>query len=175
MLFTLTDHDTRAGMHVARVKRERRANTVKFTDAIRIDAAAGVAEASLYVPADADYLTDHFPGFPMLPGLIMLEAAVRAAAALWTAQWEPVRLVAALDYVRDLHILRRVAPGETLILQARADQAAARKDIARFAARGEVQGQPALRARFQLRAVHAFDARHERPQPCRRHEIEVPR
>src|SRR5580700_9001342 len=30
-----------------------------------------------------EYLADHFPGFPVMPGVLMLEAVVEASAWLW--------------------------------------------------------------------------------------------
>lgn len=32
-----------------------------------------------------EYLSDHFPGFPVMPGVLMLQAAVDAGAWLWRA------------------------------------------------------------------------------------------
>lgn len=60
-----------------------------------------------------EYLQDHFAGFPVLPGVFMLEAMVQAARALATyAQTHPARLV--LGEVRALKYASLVRPGEVL-------------------------------------------------------------
>jgi 3-hydroxyacyl-[acyl-carrier-protein] dehydratase len=125
------------------------------TDSIRVNAAAGTAEASLHVHADAGYLKDHFPGAPMMPGLLMLEVCVRAAAALWVAS-HPQMAGAVLEHLERLQVVRRVVPGETLRVEvARAAAAVEEAGRARFAAVGSVGGEMALRAKFRLRAVEA--------------------
>jgi len=92
----------------------------------------------------ADYLKDHFPGAPTLPGLVMLESAVRAAAALWDASSS-----ATLAHVERLQIVRRVVPGETLTVEARPDGSDGGA-AGWFTARGTVDGQTAMRAKFRL-------------------------
>ena len=45
---------------------------------------------SKYLALGEEYLADHFPKFPVMPGVLMLEALVEAAAWLWraTSQFE---------------------------------------------------------------------------------------
>lgn len=57
-----------------------------------------------------EYLQDHFPGYPVLPGVMMLEAMVQAARRL--AGSTPVPLV--LGQVRALKYGAFVRPGRTL-------------------------------------------------------------
>ena len=128
---------------------------MKFTDEIRVNAPDGTAEATLFVDADADYLRDHFPGAPMLPGLVMLEAAVRTAAALWVGRHTSAPFAAALDRVERLHVVRRVVPGETFVVRAEILPLAEEGGSASFNARGFVGGAVAMRARFRLRALEA--------------------
>ncbi len=126
---------------------------MKFTDEIHINAAAATAEAKLFVDPEADYLQDHFPGAPMLPGLMMLESAVRAAAALWRAYREDdASFASELDLVERLHILRRVVPGETLVVQVEMQPQATAKtaDTACFKVRASVNGEIAMRSHFRL-------------------------
>jgi len=122
---------------------------VRFTDSITVDANSGTSEASLFVNPASDYLKDHFPGAPTLPGLVMLEAAVRAAGALWDAT-RPSGAAAHLEHVERLQVVRRVVPGETFVVQTAID-ASSLEDAASFTARGTVAGAPAMRARFSLR------------------------
>ncbi|MBL8875919.1 MAG: polyketide synthase dehydratase domain-containing protein [Phycisphaerae bacterium] len=57
-----------------------------------------------------EYLQDHFPGYPVLPGVMMLEAMVQAARRL--AGKTPTPLV--LGQVRALKYGAFVRPGSTL-------------------------------------------------------------
>ncbi len=64
------------------------------------------------VSAAEEYLGDHFPGFPVLPGVMMLEAMVQAARRLGIGRGLDPRLV--LGQVRALKYGRFVRPGEVL-------------------------------------------------------------
>jgi 3-hydroxymyristoyl/3-hydroxydecanoyl-(acyl carrier protein) dehydratase len=121
---------------------------VKFTDSITVDAPGGASYASLFVDPAADYLSDHFPGAPTLPGLVMLESAVRTAAALWDAA-APDAAAAGLQHVDRLQVVRRVVPGETLTIEARMEPDGGER-TRWFTARGTVDGASAMRARFRL-------------------------
>jgi 3-hydroxymyristoyl/3-hydroxydecanoyl-(acyl carrier protein) dehydratase len=63
------------------------------------------------VSAGEEYLQDHFPTFPVLPGVLMLEAMVQAARRLGAARGRP-RLV--LASVRAMRFGRFVRPGAAL-------------------------------------------------------------
>jgi 3-hydroxyacyl-[acyl-carrier-protein] dehydratase len=63
------------------------------------------------VSAAEEYLQDHFPGFPVLPGVMMVEAMVQAARRLLDARGGE-RMV--LGQVRALKYGSFVQPGQTL-------------------------------------------------------------
>jgi 3-hydroxyacyl-[acyl-carrier-protein] dehydratase len=123
---------------------------VIFIDDVRIEPSEVRAEGSLYVDPAADYLKDHFPGTPMLPGLLMLEASVRTAAALWRVQPGCGQAEGAvLARVDRLQVVRRVVPCETLVV--RVEMSGDReRGRAAFIAQGHVGEQMAMRARFEL-------------------------
>jgi 3-hydroxymyristoyl/3-hydroxydecanoyl-(acyl carrier protein) dehydratase len=128
------------------------AGTVQFADSITVDPDGGRSRALFFVDPSADYLKDHFPGAPTLPGLVMLESAVRAAAALWDA-------AATLEHVERLQIVRRVVPGETLLVEATKEPGGDAGLRMNFTARGTVNGDTAMRARFRLRRDSDDDPR----------------
>lgn len=66
------------------------------------------------VSAAEEYLADHFPTFPVLPGVLMLEAMVQAARLLASEQaGEPL----VLGSVRALKYGRIVQPGDSLRIE----------------------------------------------------------
>jgi len=137
--------------------------TVRFADSITVDLAGGTSRALFFVDPVADYLKDHFPGAPTLPGLVMLESAVRAAAAIWDAtDAAAADRAATLARVERLQIVRRVVPGETLLVDVETvtepvdaerspAEACGGGGTMHFTARGTVGGDMAMRARFSLR------------------------
>lgn len=64
------------------------------------------------VTAAEEYLQDHFPSFPVLPGVLMVEAMVQAGRRLLAERSGNPRLV--LGQVRALKYGSFVRPGETL-------------------------------------------------------------
>ncbi|MEX2217466.1 MAG: hypothetical protein WD749_01795 [Phycisphaerales bacterium] len=69
-----------------------------------------------HVSAAEEYLQDHFPTFPVLPGVLMLEAMVQAARRLAEAHpaHDPAGPPLVLGRVRALKYGRFVKPGSTL-------------------------------------------------------------
>lgn len=78
---------------------------------------SGVAE--YLVPEDAAFLKGHFPGDPMMPGVLLVEAAAQLAGVV--AQSDPGRAPIPelrLTALRNVKILGAVRPGDLLILRA---------------------------------------------------------
>jgi 3-hydroxyacyl-[acyl-carrier-protein] dehydratase len=68
-------------------------------------------------PGDDDYLEDHFPGFPVVPGVLLTESMGQAAAKCLDAQRRP-RGKAMLVRILSASFRHWVKPGELLELQA---------------------------------------------------------
>lgn len=66
------------------------------------------------VSAAEEYLQDHFAGFPVLPGVMMLEAMVQAGRRLLELSETPGASRLVLGGVRALKYGRFVRPGEVL-------------------------------------------------------------
>lgn len=61
-----------------------------------------------------EYLADHFPTFPVLPGVLMVETMVQAARRMLAPRGDP-RLV--LGEVQTLKFASFVRPGEALVVE----------------------------------------------------------
>jgi 3-hydroxyacyl-[acyl-carrier-protein] dehydratase len=69
------------------------------------------------------FFADHFPGEPMMPGVLLIEAAAQAAGALWAStlvEEEPTRF--ALAQITQFKIVQPVRPGVMLESAATLDQ-----------------------------------------------------
>lgn len=92
----------------------------RFVDRLLIlePGVAGTAEYRL--PAEAPFLAGHFPGEPLMPGVLMLEALAQLAGVV--AQSDPGRPPLQglkLTGIRQAKIAGTIRPGETLQLEAR--------------------------------------------------------
>ena len=67
-----------------------------------------------YVSLAEEYLADHFPTFPVLPGVLMLEAATQAAGWLLHCRYDFARSMAVMREARNVKYGRFVAPGAFL-------------------------------------------------------------
>jgi 3-hydroxyacyl-[acyl-carrier-protein] dehydratase len=65
-----------------------------------------------------EYLAEHFPGFPVLPGVLMLEAAVQASAWLVRITEDYAHSMVVLKSVRAVKYGNFVVPGKSLTIQA---------------------------------------------------------
>jgi len=96
-----------------------------------------------------EYLADHFPAFPVLPGVMMLEAMVQAAAWLVRVEQDFARSIIVLSRARNVRYASFVAPGDVL----RCELAA--KEIsptgARFKGTGFVDDRQIVSAGLELR------------------------
>ena len=101
------------------------------------------------VAMSEDYLADHFPTFPVLPGVLMLEALVQAARELLAGRADAGDGPWVLAEVRNARYGNMVRPGQTLKLTV--DWAKADADAHSFKGIGEVDGESALQARFVLK------------------------
>jgi len=71
-----------------------------------------------HVSSAEEYLQDHFAGFPVLPGVLMLEAMVQAGRALAEQDRDTGAPPLVLGQVRGLKYGRFVPPGCSLIVRA---------------------------------------------------------
>ncbi len=90
-----------------------------FIDAVREIDPAGRSECEVTFPEDHPMFSGHFPGNPLVPGVILTEALAQAAgiaaAAGCAGTLKPLFL---LSGIRALKFLRPVRPGELVRLSA---------------------------------------------------------
>lgn len=61
-----------------------------------------------------EYLSDHFPGFPVMPGVLMLESMTQAGAWLVRASEDFAHSVVVLKEARNVKYANFVKPGQSL-------------------------------------------------------------
>ncbi len=96
-----------------------------------------------------EYLADHFPRLPVLPGVLMLEALVQASAWLVRERLDFAPSLVLLKEARNVTYKSFVVPGQVLTLESTCqelDDAAST-----FAARGLVDGREIVKGRLTLR------------------------
>ena len=72
--------------------------------------------------ADEQFFVGHYPGNPIVPGVIQCEAAMQAAAILLTRIFDKEEMVGRLPVVAKMEKVRfkaMVRPGDTLMLEAK--------------------------------------------------------
>ncbi len=98
-----------------------------------------------------EYLADHFPGFPVLPGVMMLEAMVQAARRLLASRDDIQQGPWVLQQVRNIRYGNMVRPGQQLIVTVELTKIDA--DLCSFQGTGLVDGDTAVTGKFILRPV----------------------
>ena len=101
-----------------------------------------------YVSLAEEYLADHFPTFPVLPGVMMLEALTQAAGWLLHHRRRFERSMAVLKEARNVKYGQFVAPGN--FLRVEVEFAKATDAGATFKAAGTVGDAQAVTARLEL-------------------------
>jgi 3-hydroxyacyl-[acyl-carrier-protein] dehydratase len=112
-----------------------------------------------YVSLAEEYLADHFPTFPVLPGVMMLEAITQAAGWLLHRRRGFSRSMVVLKEARNIKYGNFVAPGNFLRLEIEFQ-----KDTeagAAFKASGLVGGATAVQARIELAYFNLADKQPE--------------
>ncbi len=96
-----------------------------------------------------EYLADHFPGFPVMPGVLMLEAMTQASAWLVRATEDFAHSMVVLQEARNVKYGQFVQPGQTLQVSAEIVDHGERET--KLKAQGQMDGQVTLRGQLILR------------------------
>jgi 3-hydroxyacyl-[acyl-carrier-protein] dehydratase len=112
-----------------------------------------------------EYLADHFPGFPVMPGVLMLEALTQAGAWLIRDLEDFAHSVVLLKQAKTIKYGSFVEPGRQLQLQV--EMTAHGERDSSFKGVGLIDGQEMVKGRFTLTrynlrerdpSLHATDA-----------------
>jgi 3-hydroxyacyl-[acyl-carrier-protein] dehydratase len=103
------------------------------------------------VTAAEEYLADHFPSFPVLPGVMMLETLIQAGRRLLSGSDESAEPLV-LAEARNVRYGNMVRPGQTLVVEV-TRQSQASDGGWELNGVGKVEGQVAVQARFRLAPV----------------------
>jgi 3-hydroxyacyl-[acyl-carrier-protein] dehydratase len=101
-----------------------------------------------YVSLAEEYLADHFPTFPVLPGVLMLEALTQAAGWLLHRNGDFAKSFAVLKEARNVKYGTFVAPGNALRVEVEALKFS--DSGGSFKAAGTVNGNSAVSARLEM-------------------------
>ena len=102
-----------------------------------------------------EYLADHFPTFPVLPGVFLLQGVVESASWLVREAQHFTNSMVLLEQARNVKYKSFLAPGSqiTYIVTAKTVE----DNISSFTGYGESQGQHIVEARFALRHFNLAD------------------
>ena len=86
-----------------------------FLDAFEVTVAGREGRGRKWLDPQLPFFTDHFPGQPLMPGVLLIECAAQTAGALWAstqAADAPAHFI--LAQVMQFKIQQPVLPGETI-------------------------------------------------------------
>jgi len=104
---------------------------------------------------EEDYLRDHFPRFPVMPGVLMLEAMFQAGAWLVRSSEDFKHAAVLLKEARNVKYSDFVTPGKELVVTA--EIVKEDESTTTLKASGTVDGNPAVSARLLLEKFNVGD------------------
>ncbi|MFC1780867.1 beta-hydroxyacyl-ACP dehydratase [Planctomycetota bacterium] len=102
-----------------------------------------------------EYLSDHFPTFPVLPGVLLLEGLIESASWLVRENENFVHSMVLLEQARNVKYKSFLAPGTSIEYEVEVKKI--EENISSFVGVGLSQGQRIVEARFGLRHFNLAD------------------
>ena len=97
-------------------------------------------KAQKCITVDEEFFQGHFPGKPVMPGMLVIEAMAQASAFIIGDEW----FTGFLTGIYKARFKKPVVPGDTLILESEFMQRV--KNLARVKATAKVNGEIAVKA-----------------------------
>ena len=107
------------------------------------------------VSLSEEYLADHFPTFPVLPGVLLLEGLIESASWLVRKSENFTHSMILLEQARNVKYKSFLAPGAQI--QYTIDAKAIEENVSSFVGIGISQGQRIVEARLGLRHFNLAD------------------
>lgn len=105
--------------------------------------------------ADEFFFQGHYPDFPLVPGVILCEAAMQAGAVLLSKQVAAAGGVPVATRLNDVKFKKMVRPGDTIRIEARIKEHLA--DVFFLTAKVDCDGKPAVRLEFACKMAAGGD------------------
>lgn len=102
-----------------------------------------------------DYLADHFPSAPVMPGVLMLETLIQASAWLIRVSEDFAHSMVILKQARGVKFASFVNPGQTLVVSA--EITGQDESETKLKARGTLDGAVAVSAKLVLQRYNLAD------------------
>ena len=121
-----------------------------FLDAFEVTAAGREGSGRKWLDPKLAFFADHFPGQPLMPGVLLIECAAQTAGALWAstlAADAPAHFT--LAQIIQFKLLQPVQPGDTVETRVMLDKVFGR--LAQFDATLHVGENEMARGRIVLR------------------------
>jgi 3-hydroxyacyl-[acyl-carrier-protein] dehydratase len=107
------------------------------------------------VSLSEEYLADHFPTFPVLPGVLLLEGLIESASWLVRETEDFAHSMILLEQARNVKYKSFLAPGAQIEYTVEAKTI--EDDVSSFAGVGSSEGERIVEARFALRHFNLAD------------------
>ena len=102
-----------------------------------------------------EYLADHFPTFPVLPGVLLLEGLIESASWLVRQKENFAHSMILLEQARNVKYKSFLAPGATIEYTVEAKTI--EENLSSFTGFGSSEGERIIEARFGLRHFNLAD------------------
>jgi 3-hydroxyacyl-[acyl-carrier-protein] dehydratase len=107
--------------------------------------------------AGEEYLADHFPGFPLMPGVLQLQSLVEAGSWLIRLSDDFRHSVIVLRELKSAKFGSLMQPGKTLMVTV--ELTARDGDVSQLKGKGECEGIQTVSAQFSLVSYNLADRR----------------
>lgn len=114
-----------------------------------------VIRTAKYLTLGEEYLADHFPTFPVMPGVLMLQTLVEASTWLWRISDDFRHSIILLREAKNVKYGQFMEPGRKMIVTAELIEE--NGDLAIFKGKGEADRQQTVSARITLGRYNLAD------------------